>query len=104
MNKEELQELLDRVNMRINYNNKINNRLVSAYRKTKFGIKYDVTSKYLRNLQKTEKFLNTLIKKKDVSAKVRTSNKCDIWKGLVEMIGAGYTKIIRNCSKKGLTS
>jgi len=39
-----------------------------------------------------------------VSAKVRTSNKCDIWKGLVEMIGAGYTKIIRNCSKKGLTS
>lgn len=58
--------------MRINYNNKINNKLVNAYKKTKFDMKYDVTSKYLRNLQKTEKFLNTLIKKKEVNAKVKT--------------------------------
>jgi len=50
MNKDELCELLDRVSMRINYNNKINNKLVNAYSKTKFGMKYDVTSKYLKNL------------------------------------------------------
>lgn len=72
MNKDELQELLNRVNQRINYNHKISNKLMKAYKKTNFDMHHDITSKYLKNLQKTEKFLNTLIKKKDIDAKVKS--------------------------------
>ena len=42
---------------------------MDAQRKTKYGVNYDITSKYQKNLQRTEKFLNTLIKKKEEQIK-----------------------------------
>ena len=50
MNNNELQGLLDRVNRKINKNKKIDDRLMEAQRRTKYGVNYDMISKYQKNL------------------------------------------------------
>ena len=65
MNKNEIDGLLKKVNKKIKMNNRFNMRFKGV------NFKDEITSKYLKGLQSTERYLKNLMTKKDEAEKKR---------------------------------